>query len=273
MALERAYAVAEQLSGATVLLVTTSDDLPLGANQFPGMPSVTVLTRAALWIILRTRAQAYRRSNARATDDMERRAQGAMLVRTIMMNGMAAALANFTGVTAVKTRSYQSPSKQVRQQAQASVKPGPEAVARQALTALETLTEAWEGAFAPIPTRSAAQEIVTDVPEFEAMADRASHLIQILCAASNEPEQVDGEDLLGARAHVVRTEFAKHCDALRARFEALNPSQWRTFDAVRDSSAVEASVASMAASARAALRARQLAHELEARAPHRPLRG
>ena len=150
------------------------------------------------------------------------------------------------------------------------MRPGLECLTKkwQALAALETLVEEWEAAFATTVTRTGTQDITVSPADLENIDARARHLVEVLR---------QGCEQVGAiRPNLSRTygewhqatveELQRQCAALSLRCESLQPAAWRVFEAVRDRETAARGIAELAASGRAAARARRLREELEVRA-------
>jgi hypothetical protein len=138
---------------------------------------------------------------------------------------------------------------------------------RQALTAMETLVEEWEGCFAPTATRDGALAIAAEEGAFAGLRERADHLAEALadaCGAFVQPQD-DAYPLIGTWHTAVAEELQLRCLALERGLAAIDPSAWRSFSAAHDAQAAQAAVEALAASGRAALRARRLLDEVKAR--------
>jgi hypothetical protein len=269
-ALARLVALGQEVPGARRLLITTgrlTREVPAARTR-----GVDVLDRDRLGSLLVELATAYGRERDKAERETALRAQAASAVRTTLMNGLpeAAALARRASTASARRVPKDSTDREV-----APVRDGAQ-VARQALTALETLVEEWEAAFTASATRAGTQEFAASVAGLEGMNARAIHLLDVLRQGCEQIGAVSSyRERTSSDWHQdIVEEVQRHCVALALRCESHDPAAWRAFEAVRDRATAERSVEELGSSRRAAARARRRwdEHDVRERATALPER-
>ncbi len=265
----RVGALAAELPTTRGLVVTTVPAAALPERRPQGM-ELEIVDRAGLERLLAIQASAYLRARASADSETDARARAASAVRAGLLTGTTAAADLLLGAVGGPTSHdgaeaagsldrEQLPARLERVIAQALV-------VRRALAAIETLLAEWEATFAQAPTRDGTLAISADVATLESQKDRAGHLTAALhevCTALIATPASGGRHLDEWFGSVL-DELAHHCRSLAARCAALDPTEWRSFDRVRDDDAVRASAEALAASKRSAMRARRLRDEIDA---------
>lgn len=254
---KRLQARASQIAGARTLLVTTGANGTEGAQTGKGGAGPEIVDRSQLARWLADQRMALREGRDAVETGMDQRAQAAIQVRQTLQDGLraVAALLDTTAARHHPPHAEAVTDATLTEQGQ---------TARQALAALDTLIEEWEGAFPTTPSRSGAQDIAVDEQGFGALGARADHLLAVLDASCVRVAAANGAGTGREWITAVRDELREMCLALATRCQALDPAAWRAFDAVRDTAVARASVEHLAAAKRAGARGRRLRDALDA---------
>jgi hypothetical protein len=263
-AIARAWRLAARVGGATPLLLTTAYAAPTPPRRASRTAPPRILARGDLARLLTDRTAAYQQEQAIAAQAMDARASQAAAVRAVIIQGCAAAATRLSGTHIPQARGFTEQDATAQMDSLTAVA----RVARQSLTALETLADEWEGLSSATPARDDTLAITATPAQLEQLQQRADHLTDVLArevAAIARAPALD-DQVRDAWREAVVEELRLRCEALAARCEALDPERWRSFAAARNQEAAQRSVRAASASQRAAIRAARLQGEWEAQA-------
>lgn len=245
----RMLALARQTTNARVLLITTALVGEKTSTALARGMTIVDRTQLAEWLV--AVHSAYQRQRGDVETAMQARATAADRVRALVMNQLRGAVESLEQPRGDQDQAPGSSNRLIQPAAidrQVST-------ARQALTVLETLVEDWDRTLRRSLVRATRQQIDADHQTFVDQYDRAEHVLAVLREATAWLVGVSksGEGWLDA----IRDELREGYLALAERCRALDPMSWQGSQLEYHDDSARASVEHLAASKRAARRARQ----------------
>jgi hypothetical protein len=225
---------------------------------YAGMPWLTLVDRARLAAHIQRQAGAFGHRQRRAESETEARANAALAVQATLRDALAEVANELASAAVAKApvRDATAPAtiESIEQQAR---------LLRQVLLACETLAEDWAGLFGAAPTRANGLVIERDAAAIGQLGERATHLGAALRQAVGGLTTPAAKLSRAAQQWrgALDDEFAQQCRLLASKCGAIDPTQWRDFDAAHPAGAADTIAEAFATWQRASLRTRRLRDE------------
>ncbi|HEX8036623.1 MAG TPA: hypothetical protein VF510_22385 [Ktedonobacterales bacterium] len=255
-------AAALRTEGARVVLMTTAPTAE-DARDMAARLDIRLIDAEQLSELLEKLGSAHTREREEASLDREQRVSDAITAREQMLM----AVRSLEAALAAAVNSRRTSGRTAVVSAVAAIVKARQR-AQQAILAWDTLVDDWQAAFGEREARDGSLPIVATVDQLSEYGQRAEHLADVLRPALVDIAATPGMGELGYGAwrKAILEELTAHCEALRWRLSALDPTNALSFAAAHDAEALAQAEAALTAATHASARVEKAYAQLETRA-------